>query len=208
MDDHLIQQLEAGLKKPLPGQEVQYKMAHVVRSRVEPPPAHAKQAAVLALFYPLHERWHLIFIERQAIHAQDRHAGQISFPGGRQERSDTSLQDTALREAEEEVGLDTTEVEVLGRLTHLYIPVSNYLVTPFVGVTNHTPQFTPQETEVRDILQVPLDHLTHSGTKQYTDLQLSQNITLRNVPYFNLDGKILWGATAMIVNELLAIINN
>mgnify|MGYP006268980287 CR=1 FL=1 len=208
MDDRLIQQLQSGLKQPLPGQEAQYRMAHVVRRRVEPPPAHAKQAAVLALFYPLEERWHLVFIERQSLHPEDRHAGQISFPGGRQEPSDTSLQETALREAEEEVGLDRKQVEVLGRLTHLYIPVSNYLVNPFVGMTQQTPQFTPEETEVRDILQVPLQHLMYPDTKQQTDLQLSQNITLRNVPYFNLDGKVLWGATAMIVNELLTILNN
>jgi len=208
MDDRLIEQLEAGLKQPLPGQEVQYQMAHVVRRRVEPPPTYAKQAAVLALFYPLKERWHLVFIERQASHADDRHAGQISFPGGRQEPSDASLQETALREAEEEVGLDISKVNVLGRLTHLYIPVSNYLVNPFVGMTRRAPQFTPEEAEVRDILQVPLQQLAHPETKQHTDLQLSQNITLRNVPYFNLDGKVLWGATAMIVNELLALINS
>ena len=143
MDDRLIEQLEAGLKQPLPGQEVQYQMAHVVRRRVEPPPTYAKQAAVLALFYPLKERWHLVFIERQASHADDRHAGQISFPGGRQEPSDASLQETALREAEEEVGLDISQVNVLGRLTHLYIPVSNYLVNPFVGMTRRTPRSSP-----------------------------------------------------------------
>ena len=208
MDDRLIQQLQSGLKHPLPGQEAQYKMAHVVRRHVEPPPAHAKQAAVLALFYPLDERWHLVFIERQSLHPEDRHAGQISFPGGRQEPSDTSLQETALREAEEEVGLDRSQVEVLGRLTHLYIPVSNYLVNPFVGISQQTPQFTPEEAEVRNILQVPLQHLMYPDTKQQTDLPLSQNITLRNVPYFNLYGKVLWGATAMIVNELLTILNN
>jgi 8-oxo-dGTP pyrophosphatase MutT (NUDIX family) len=208
MDDRLIQKLETGLKQPLPGEEVQYQMAHVVRQRVSAPPKHARQAAVLALFYPLKERWHLVFIERQSLHPEDRHAGQISFPGGRYEEGDNSLQETALREAKEEIGVDIDKIKVLGRLTHLYIPVSNYLVNPFVGVTQHTPEFTPEEREVRSILQVPLDHLNKPETRQKTDMKLSQNITLRNVPYFNVEGKVLWGATAMIVNELLTILND
>jgi len=205
MDDRLIYNLEQGLKAPLPGQEVQYQMAHVVRRRVDQPPPDAKQAGVLALFYPRNEQWHLVFIERQAQYKKDRHAGQISFPGGRYESHDGSLKQTALREAEEEIGLDASKVEVLGKLTELYIPVSNFQVNPYVAVTTKTPSFQPQESEVRDILQIPFELISRPETQQKTDLQLSQQITLRNVPYFDLYGKILWGATAMMVNELLAV---
>ena len=207
MDDQLIYQLEEKLRAPLPGQEAQYQMAHVVRQRVAAPPADARQAGVLALFYPWQKRWHLVFIERQAHHRGDRHAGQISFPGGRYEEADGSLRQTALREAEEEVGVNAASITVIGPLTELYIPVSNFLVNPFVGVTHQTPQFRPQESEVRDILQVPFDHLVRPETSRYTDLSLTEKITLRRVPYFDLDGKVLWGATAMMVNELLTVVN-
>ncbi|MCB0561175.1 MAG: CoA pyrophosphatase [Lewinellaceae bacterium] len=206
MNDRLIHILEENLQGGgLPGQEVQYQMAHVIRRRHEAAPANARKAGVLALFYPKASDWHIVLIERSSSHADDRHGGQISFPGGKFEKEDHTLDNTALREAKEEVGIDPDSVKLIGELTELYIPVSNFLVKPFVGYTYTTPQFRPQLSEVRSILEVPVKLLNQPEARQVTDLQLAENITLRKVPYFKVYDKIVWGATAMMLNELLEV---
>lgn len=205
MDYDFIEALSNQLQFGLPGQEAQFRMAHVVRQQAAKPPPNARQAGVLALLYPKQTNWHLVFIERQPHYGHDRHAGQISFPGGKYEDADSSLQQTALRETEEEVGVPRHAVNMLGKLTELYIPVSNFLVHPYLGIAEDRPQFVPDTTEVKAILEVPFAHLCNPATRQTTHLQLSSNITLKNVPYFNVEGKILWGATAMMVSELLAL---
>lgn len=205
MQHSFIQAIADQLKEPLPGQAAQYRMAHVVRQQSVQAPPGARQAGVLALFYPYQSDWHLVFIERQPHHGQDRHAGQISFPGGKFEDSDASLEETALRETEEEVGVPVDTIEVLGKLTELYIPVSNFQVHPYVGFATSRPAFVPDTEEVSEILEVPFRHLAQPATRRKTNLQLATNITLKGVPYFDVEGKILWGATAMMVSELLAV---
>ena len=204
--DHFIQQLEQSLQGPLPGEEAQYQMAHAVRRGTISPPADARKASVLALFFPRQKDWHLVFIERQSSHPDDRHGGQIGFPGGKVEEGDRDLVDTALREAHEEVGAPVEDTQILGSLSELYIPVSNFLVHPFVGFVPYEPQFVPQPSEVRSIIKAPFALFQDPNTRQFTDLKLSPEITLRDVPYFNLDGHVLWGATAMMMSELLAVV--
>ncbi|NUO03749.1 MAG: CoA pyrophosphatase, partial [Saprospiraceae bacterium] len=131
--DAFIQHLQTRLKQPLPGQEAQYRMARAFRPVTVSPPENAALAGVLALFFPKNDEWQLALIERVVTHAGDRHSGQISFPGGKYEAADGILMNTALREAHEEVGIAPEEVKMLGPLTELYIPVSNFLVHPFVG---------------------------------------------------------------------------
>lgn len=205
MNDTLIHILEEKLQGPLPGIEAQYKMAHVIRQRYGPVPPDAKQAGVLALFYPKASAWHIVLIERALSHLDDRHGGQISFPGGKYEEGDNTLANTALREAQEEIGVNPDEIELVGKLTDLYIPVSNFLVKPYVGYTNITPDFQPQLSEVRSVLEVPFELLKHPATRQKTDLELAPNLTLRNVPCFNVFNKVVWGATAMMLSELLEV---
>jgi 8-oxo-dGTP pyrophosphatase MutT (NUDIX family) len=205
MQHSFIQAIKDQLREPLPGQVAQFRMAHVVRQQAAKPPPNARQAGVLALFYPHVSSWHLVFIERQPHFGHDRHAGQISFPGGKLEETDASLQETALRETEEEVGVPVDTIEILGKLTELYIPVSNFQVHPYVGFTDTRPAFVPDVEEVRSILEVPFGHLADPGTRRQTNLQLAANITLKGVPYFDVEGKILWGATAMMVSELLTV---
>lgn len=206
MNDRLINILERNLQGGLPGREVQYQMAHVIRRRYEPAPRSARKAGVLALFYPRDSGWHIVLIERNSSHPDDRHGGQISFPGGKFEEGDRNLADTALREAHEEVGVDPDTVKLIGELTELYIPVSNFLVKPYVGYTTVTPHFRPQLSEVRSIVEAPVERLRQPETRQVTDLHLADNITLRKVPYFNVENKVVWGATAMMLNELLELI--
>ena len=205
MNDRLIHILEENLQGGLPGQEVQYQMAHVIRRRHESAPANARKAGVLALFYPKASAWHIVLIERSSSHPDDRHGGQISFPGGKFEAGDCTLDNTALREAKEEVGVDPNSVKLIGELTELYIPVSNFLVKPYVGYTYTTPQFRPQLSEVRSIVEVPIELLKQPEARQVKDLQLTENITLRKVPYFKVYDKVVWGATAMMLNELLEV---
>ncbi|HMQ47313.1 MAG TPA: CoA pyrophosphatase [Saprospiraceae bacterium] len=198
-------QLEQRLKGKLPGIEAQYRMAHAVRQRVVEAPENAMLASVLALFYPKDEAWHLVLIERTSSNPNDRHSGQISFPGGKKDLEDSSLAHTALREAEEEVGVLQDQIHLLGRLTELYIPVSNFIVHPFVGITYQQPFFRHQESEVSAILEVPFRLFMEPGIRQAADIRVQNGMLLKDVPIFKVQGKVVWGATAMILSELLEV---
>lgn len=206
--DQFIANLNDSLQQPLPGRSAQYKMAHAVRRSPPDPPADAFKAGVLALFYPKHDDWHIVLIERGSDNPKDRHKGQISFPGGRYEESDGDLSVTALREAEEEVGANAAAIQLLGPLTDLYIPVSNFVVHPYVGFLEERPDFVPQVSEVHAILEVPYRKLQDPKTVDRIDLKITEQLTLRKVPYFNIEGKIVWGATAMMLNELITLTRN
>jgi len=116
------------------------------------------------------------------------------------------MQNTALREAEEEVGIRQQDVTVLGKLTELYIPVSNFQVHPFVGFLANEPSFTLQEEEVSAVLTVPLAHFQKEDAVKTTNIRIGKHLVLQNVPYFDTGGKVLWGATAMMLNELLQLV--
>lgn len=204
--EKFIEKLNDQINQPLPGQEAQFRMATAFRYNRTPAPPTAVKAGVLALFYPKSDQWHIVLIERASRYPQDRHRGQISFPGGRYEPSDPSLEFTALREAQEEIGIDIDKVEVLGKLTDLYIPVSNFLVHPYVAYTEVYPSFTPQPSEVASILEVPLDHFFTEQNIRRMDMTVQGNLRLKDVPYFDIGGKVLWGATAMMMSELLALV--
>lgn len=202
-----LSQLNSNLKQPLPGKTAQYKMAHVGRDFPTPSATNAKQACVMALLYPdQNNETHIVLIERVS-HAKDRHSGQIGFPGGKLEPEDESLKAGALREVEEEIGVNPNNITILGRLSELHISVSNFMVHPFVGYTKEQPDFTIQETEVADILEVPLRVLMDEKTKKTKDLKLPNGIKLKEVPYFDVNNHTVWGATAMMLNELIEIMN-
>jgi len=203
----LIVQIQERLERPLPGPEAQYKMAHAIRQKPHTPPDNARIACTLALLYPQEDKWYLPLIQRQSNDPNDQHGGQISFPGGKQEEEDADLATTALREAEEEIGIQAADVHILGQLTQLYIPVSNFLVYPFIGYLDYAPTFTRQESEVQDILKVPMDLLQKSHTMQFTDMKFSNSITVSDIPYYNVHGHVVWGATAMMLSEFLEIID-
>ncbi len=200
-----IDQLRQALEQPLPGPEAQYRMAHVARRGHQQVPDTARKAAVLALLYPRDEQWHIVLIER-VTHQDDRHSGQISFPGGRHDATDPDLETTALREAEEEVGVTANRIELIGELTDLYIPVSNYLVHPYVGFTQYQPDFVPEEREVNDILEVPFSLFLKKDTVRTRHLTINPQITLRDVPYYHVFDKTIWGATAMMLSELTEVV--
>lgn len=202
----LIEKVGKQINESLPGEDAQFRMATAFRYHRSPAPPTAVKAGVLALLYPKNRSWYIVFIERTSRYAQDRHRGQISFPGGRFEETDPSLEYTALREAEEEIGIDPAQVEVLGKLTNLYIPVSNFLVYPYVAYTETAPSFVPDPVEVAAILEVPFEHFRSEQNIRKMDMTVRENIRLKDVPYFDIDGKVLWGATAMMMSELLALV--
>lgn len=202
--DNFINQLRDRLQKKLPGPIAQYQMAHGSRKDLHGYPENAKKAGVLALLYPKSQDWHIVFIERVS-NQKDRHSGQISFPGGRFERADGNLANTALREAKEEIGIQQQDVQLLGPLSQLYIPVSNFLVQPYVGYLEYTPQFRPEISEVAAILETPFSTFLQKENIAKKALRLPGDLILKDVPHFKVEEKIIWGATAMMMNELTVI---
>ena len=166
----------------------------------------AVDAGVLVLLYQKAGRWYFPLIQRPSRNPKDPHNGQVAFPGGRYEATDPSFAATALREAEEEVGVSAKEVQVLGKLTPLYIPVSGYLVHPLVGYLPYVPTFQLQEAEVERVLEVPLEDLLDPSKLKQKDMPLSNRGSLKGVHYFDLEAKVVWGATAMMLNELRTIL--
>ena len=202
----LIEWLRQRLGEPLPGLRAQELMMGRVIPLPRTVPDNARLSAVLCLLYPENDELHMLLMKRM----EDRtaHSGQVSFPGGRFEAGDGDMQTTALREAHEEVGVHPAIVDVVGALTPLYIPVSNFNVFPYVGFVNHRPDLNPNRHEVSHVIAAPLSDLLHDGRKTVADV--SSPIMpglIRNVRAYRLDdGTIIWGATAMIISELETIL--
>ncbi len=191
-------------KMELPGETVQFKMAPMERlqelKRVARNQNSAKRAGVLSLFYPSEDfETRLILILRKTYHGV--HSAQVGFPGGKLEPEDQNIQDAALRETEEEVGVPRSAISVLKQLTEIYIPPSNFFVQPFLGITSQSPKFLPEEKEVEALIEVNLrDFMDDLNiTTQTLSTSYAESI---EVPAFQLNGHIVWGATAMMLNEV------
>ncbi len=189
---------------PLPGYAIQERMGHALRKDYTEAPPDARPASVLALIYPFRDVLYLLFIQRTSPPG-DRHGGQISFPGGSADATDESPAATALREAEEEVGVDPQSLQLIGALTPLYIPISNFLVTPFVGYLSRRPDFRLQVSEVARILELPLADFYRENVVEYRSKELFNGMILQDVPHWVVAGESVWGATAMMVGELIEL---
>ncbi len=207
--DTFIERLRLRFTAPLPGREAQYKMAFAHRveelQRRLIPPDNAKTACVLLSIWEENGVWHTALI-RRTENPRDRHSGQISFPGGRHDEGDGTYEYTALREANEEIGINPGQVEILGRLTELYIPVSNFSVYPFVGLLNEVPQFQLQPGEVEQVFALPLHHFQDPSARGVADVLVGGQLMVREVPCFRVEERPIWGATAMILSEFLELI--
>ncbi|WP_299365724.1 CoA pyrophosphatase [Winogradskyella sp.] len=161
---------------------------------------NAKIAGVLALFYPnLEGETYLVLILRKTY--KGVHSAQVGFPGGKYEESDRNLMVTALRETEEEVGVPEKQLDVIKALSPLYIPPSNFLVHPFFAISNSTPNFIKQDEEVEDIIEVKLQDFLDEANTIITRVPTSFNVEV-DVPAFELNGHVVWGATAMMLGEI------
>ncbi|KAB7731442.1 NUDIX domain-containing protein [Rudanella paleaurantiibacter] len=195
--------LRRRLQQPLPGEAAHRRMMSGSRQRMSVRPNEkARRSAVLILFYPYRGEIYLPLILRPIYDGV--HAGQMAFPGGRMERTDENLIRTALREAQEEIGIRVTDVQVLGQLTELYIPPSNFFVQPVVGIMPHRPDFYPDPREVEEVVEVPL--ATFLDETIVGDTQIEVRGVLIDAPFFQIQNHKVWGATAMMISELLAVI--
>jgi len=192
------------LRATLPGVSAQQVMA--VAPRTPRPegvlPGDMRKSAVLLLIYPHRDRLWLPLIRRAPQLRQ--HAGQYALPGGESEPTDPSLWHTALREAREEIGLDPRGVTCLGALTPLEVPVSNHMLYPFVGYSPMRPEFRLQADEVDDLVELPLDVLLEQDARSVEERDLSGRRA--RVPFYRYEHAIVWGATAMVLSELEAIL--
>lgn len=197
--------IERALLGPLPGLQAQRRMAPNEGDLACAPEDHQpKKAAVLVILYPGRQmdQYYLVLTRRTETLLD--HKGQISFPGGGSEPEDPSLEYTALREACEEVGICSDDVRILGRLTPVYVPPSDFCVHPYVAYVSHPPAFLAQPDEVAELLQVPLDHLMDDGNMCIERWTLGGKET--DVPYFDVFGHKVWGATAVILSELVEVL--
>jgi len=165
---------------------------------------NAVKSAVLIFLYPENGTIRTVFILRTDYNGV--HARQVSFPGGRLENSDHDIIETALREANEEVNIDHNKVRILGKLSDLYIPPSNFLVTPIVGCSQNKPDFVPDPSEVDEIIEADLAVIFDKNFLK------NKIINVRGyeieAPYFDINGYVVWGATAMMLSELKDVIES
>ncbi|MBE16246.1 MAG: CoA pyrophosphatase [Dokdonia sp.] len=188
----------------LPGQEAQFLMAPIERVKELSTTAiekkNPKQAGVMALLYPYRgKETYLVLILRKTY--KGVHSNQVGFPGGKVEPEDAHLEATALRETEEEIGVNRKDIAVVKQMTNIYIPPSNFWVQSFIGYTQHHPQFTPQPSEVEAIIEVPLQEFLSDTSHIETTLSTSYATDI-TVPAFDLQGHVVWGATAMMLSEM------
>jgi 8-oxo-dGTP pyrophosphatase MutT (NUDIX family) len=190
------------LKKPLPGLAAQRLMLPVTRQENRSVvPENAKKSAILILLYERKGHFTICLIKR-TIDAS-AHSGQISFPGGKKENTDKDLIYTALRETEEEIGAKTDQRMVLGLLSTLYIPVSNYIVLPVVAFSHKGPVFNINKLEVEELIEVSISHLLKPDTCKMDKIKVRDSEY--EVPVYRVGDHKIWGATAMIMSEFLEI---
>lgn len=200
--DEIVAHLRSALLTGLPGHDAFLELSGYKRSDIEkarerdPSP---RESAVLALIYPRENQPHILLMERPQY--EGVHSGQISFPGGKREDQDASLQATALREFNEETGADPV-VDVIGELTPVYIPPSKLLVTPFVGFTAEIGPLAPDPREVAGLIECSLDHLLQPDILKHREQYIKLMGGKVQVPYFEIHGHAVWGATAMMIAEL------
>ncbi len=169
-------------------------------NRMKEKAKNAKIAGVLALFYPSYQgETYLVLILRKTY--KGVHSAQVGFPGGKYEDEDEDLKKTALRETWEEVGVSEHLVNVIKKMSPLYIPPSNFMVHPYVAISETTPQFKKQDDEVEDILEVKLRDFLDDVNTITTRVPTSFNVEV-DVPAFRLNDHIVWGATAMMLGEI------
>ncbi|HEX5001492.1 MAG TPA: CoA pyrophosphatase [Bacteroidia bacterium] len=199
-----IQLIKHSLELPLPGEPAQYLMAPGERKSkstyLSEQESYRSSSVLILLFPDKAGQLSTLLIRRPGN--QGIHSGQIAFPGGKIEAGE-SRSGAALREANEEVGIVPEQVSIIGELTSLYIPVSNFLVHPFIGTSNFTPKFIPSQDEVEALVPATIEQLLMMPVGEMPFKTSYGNL---KAPYFDLEGKVIWGATAMIISEFREIV--
>jgi 8-oxo-dGTP pyrophosphatase MutT (NUDIX family) len=204
-----IHNLKLRLSRPLPGILSHLKMAPEHRAReldeASSQQLTAKKSAVMILFFiDNQQKAKIIFIRRSDY--VGIHAGQMGLPGGRYEESDENTLITALRETTEEIGIPSEKIEVLGKLSGIYIPPSNFYVDPYIGFLSEKPEYAIDTREVKEVIEICLSDLMSDNAVQYKHFVTHGKSQTTLAPYYLIDNVEIWGATAMIVSELIDII--
>ena len=191
----------------LPASEAHYKMAPLERilelNAIEIEKKNPKNAAVMMLFYPKNGKTNLVLIVRNSY--EGVHSAQIAFPGGKYEIEDITFENTALRETYEEIGIHPENIQIIMPFTQIYIPPSNFMVYPFLGICKTEIIFTPDIDEVAKIIELPLSVFLDDDIIINTTMTTSyaKNIS---IPAFKIEEHIVWGATAMMLSELKEVL--
>ncbi len=206
-DKTIIEKLHEELSKPLPGEEAQYRMAPPYRpnlSKEEIMRLNPKISGVMVLLYEKNGLLNIVFTQRKTY--EGVHSGQMSFPGGKRDEDDADLIQTALRETEEEIGVERNRIEVIGKLSELYIPPSNFLVTPTVGFSDSVSSFHPQENEVDKVVEIPVEFFLDKNNINFkTEIKIF-NGNVVHVPAYIYNEHVIWGATAIMLSEFTFIV--
>lgn len=207
MFEEVITRLEQRLQEPLPGEVAREKMmatplnGQKFKLNHEQPP---RPGGVMLLLYPHEGKIYLPLTRRPDYNGV--HSGQVSFPGGKAEQEDHSLIETALRETEEEIGVQRSEVRIIGQLSEFFVAASNFQVLPVVGYLEEKPRFEPDATEVAAVLEARLDQLLDPTYQKVRDMDV-RGYQLRT-PYFDVQGNVVWGATAMMLSEFISVLRD
>lgn len=205
--DELTRFLEKRVQQPMPGeaahQRMKPKMADgsPLRLKHSTPP---RKGGVLILLYEDEGGVRFPLIQRPSY--EGIHSGQMALPGGRYENEDLDQFHTALRESQEEIGVEKDKVEIIGSLSEFFVAASNYMVLPVIGKIDHKPSFIPEPREVDDIVTPPVMHLIDPSRLKEKEMTVRNGFKMI-CPYFDLEGRTVWGATAMMLSEFVDILN-
>ena len=192
------------MEKKLPGVSSQNIMLITPQNSVKYfiPPDNIVLSAVLILLFPIREDIHFFLTKR--TDTVQYHKGQISLPGGAKEEGE-ELVGTALRETDEEIGISSDSIQIIGQLTPLLVPVTGFQIHPFIGFSEHKPETATDPMEVESVFSVSIHSLVHQKTHQLEERTLRGH--LYQVPYYHLNNKKVWGATSMILSEFKTVLN-
>ncbi len=204
--EDFFEKLEMRLRQPLPGLKVQKEMSAYPRGRTginfkyngEP-----KESSVLIVLFENEDEIYFPMIQRPMY--TGIHSGQIGLPGGKVEEHDKDRIETALRETEEEIGVNAGDIKVFGKLTELYVQASHYNVMPVVGYLPYRPEYIPDPEEVSRVIEGSTDDLISDKNRKIKELLIQDKYKIV-APYFDIENEIVWGATAMILNEFAVIL--
>lgn len=203
MSKHFTHKLLEELRKGLPGEASHAKMAPLNRplsSFALKETDSVKESAVAVILFSRETSIHCLLIQRPEY--EGAHSGQVAFPGGKKDLLDEHLEYTARRETWEEIGIPFSEGQLLGELTQVYIPVSGFLVKPYIYFHDELPSLQPNEREVAEVMSFNLEDLLKEDTISTFSIEIDKGVYRKNIPCFNLAEKQVWGATALILSEL------